>query len=335
MYWLLAIGALSVSGHKVEEPISAILGAFDSARVVALGENHGHQEFHDLVLRLLEDPRAADVIDDVAVEWGNAQYQGVVDRYVAGSAVPWDSVTMAWRNTVVSPNTVWDAPVYERFFKELRRINRSLSDEARYRVLLADSPVEWSSIDSLPDLRPHFDRAGSMAEVVRTESLLVGRRTLFIAGGLHVSRIPRVRENAIGVPVGEITPVAWLELRHPGSTFVIQSMGSAERLGVHALIGSGPPGFIRLDGTTGPGAIPANRTTTLRDRDGTVPPVYGQAVLRDVVDAVLVWDIDDLTFQDPDSEAYADDWYWDELNRRSRMLRGQPMDPSLRGDGSR
>jgi hypothetical protein len=310
--------------------VDAVLAAFEPAWVVALGENHGHLEFHELVIRLLEDPRASEVIDDIAVEWGNALYQDVVDRYVGGGEVPWDSVTMAWRNTVVSPNTVWDAPVYERFFREVRRINESLAPDLRFRVLLSDSPVEWSRVDSLPDLQPFFDRARSMADVVRRESVSRGRRALFIAGGLHVSRKVRVRSNETGVPVGEITPIAWLELYHPGSTYVIQSMGSAERLGLDDLVGDGPPSVIRLSPAVGPGAIRANRTTTLRNRDGSTPDVYGAAVLGDLVDAVIVWDIDQLTFPDPSPATYAIDWYWEALNRRSLLLRGQPMDPSRR-----
>ncbi len=146
---------------------------------------------------VLDTPGAADRIDDIAVEWGNALYQGVVDRYVNGDSVPWDSVTMAWRNTIVSPNTVWDAPVYERFFRQVRRINASLPPASRYRILLADSPVDWAQIDSVPQLQPFFERTESIAGVVRRESLQKGRRCLLLAGGLHVSRIPRVRRSSL------------------------------------------------------------------------------------------------------------------------------------------
>jgi len=269
------------------------------------------------------------VIDDVAVEWGNALYQDVVDRYVRGDEAPWDSVTMAWRNTVVSPNTVWDAPVYERFFREVRRINSELDPDRRFRVLLADSPVDWSQIDSVPQLRPYYDRAAAIADVVRRESLLRGRRCLLVAGGLHVSRRPRVRPSQAGVPMGEITPVAWLELRNPGATYVIQSMGRAAELGLTDLIGSGAPRVIPTTG--GPvGDIPANDATALRNADGTRPDVYGRATLRDVVDAVIVWDPTDLTFPEAGPSAYQVEWYWAELNRRSLMIRHQPMDSALR-----
>ena len=324
------LAATVVGQSQDHQVIDAVLKAFESAWVVAIGENHRHVELHALLLELLEDPRSAEVIDDIAVEWGNALYQPIVDRYIRGDSAPWDSMTMAWRNTIVSPNTVWDAPVYEQFFREVRRINESLDETAQYRVLLADSPVEWSVADSVADLRPFFDRARSMAEVVRRESLQQGRRSLFIAGGLHVAKKPRVRPNRFGVPVGEVTPIVWIEVLHPGSSFVIQSMGAAERLGLPDLIGDGAPRLVQLTSTSELAHIDANRTNTLRNRDGSRPNVYGEAVLGDIVDAVILWDVDDLTFVEPDPATYAVEWYWAELNRRSLMLRGQPMDASLR-----
>lgn len=333
----LLFAALSQVPSLGETPTGAeatILAAFDSAWVVALGENHGHLEFHDLVLRILDTPGAAEVIDDIAVEWGNALYQDVVDRYARGDEVSWDSVTMAWRNSIVSPNTVWDAPVYERFFREVRRLNADLPPGSKYRILLADSPVDWAQVDSVPQLRPFFDRARSMADVIRRESLLKGRHCLFLAGGLHVARVPRVRRSSLGVPIGEITPVAWLELRNPGATYVIQSMGRAGHLGLDDLVGSGAPQVVKTAGSA-IGAIPANSATALRNSDGSRPDVYGTLTLADILDAVLIWDPTELTFPDPDPSVYQVDWYWAELNRRSMMLRNQPMDESLRSPDHR
>ncbi len=326
---LLIAATVAVPGQD-GQVLDVVLEAFETARVVAIGENHGHLELHELILALLGDPRSPEIIDDIAVEWGNALYQPIIDRYIRGDSTPWDSVTMAWRNTIVSPNTVWDAPVYERFFREIRRINESLNEDVRYRVLLADSPVEWSAVDSIADLQPFFDRARSMAEVIRNESLLQGRRSLFLAGGLHVAKRPRARPNRMGVPIGEVTPVAWLELYHPESSFAIQSMGAAVRLRVPSLVGPGAPRIVLLAGAPDLSRIEANRTTTLRNRDGSRPDVYGKAVLGDIVDAVILWDADRMTFVDPDPATYSVGWYWEELNRRSLMLRGQPMDPSLR-----
>jgi hypothetical protein len=315
-----------------DDPADLVLDAFEHHRVVAVGENHGHKEFHSWLLHLLERPDAQTAIDDIAIEWGNARYQDIIDRYVRGQDVPRDSVTMAWRNTVVSPNTVWDAQVYAGFFEGIRRINTTLEPGNQYRVLLADSPVDWDEVDSREDLSPYFDRAQYMAEVVRRESLLKGRHTLFIAGGLHVSRIPRRRIREDGVPIGEVTPVAWLELMHPGSVFVIQSMGRAHELGIPLLTTMGKPVARALTSSPALASIQANSTTTLKNRDGSKTDVYGAAVLSDIIDAVLLWDPSDVTLQDPDPDAFQIDWYWDELNRRSRIMRGAPMNAALRSD---
>lgn len=98
-------------------------------------------------------------------------------------------------------------------------------------------------MDSVPQLSPFFDRARAMADVIRRESLLKGRRCLFLAGGLHVAKVPRRRPSALGVPMGEITPVPWLELRNPGATFVIQSMGGRGNWDFRAWSGPAHPGW--------------------------------------------------------------------------------------------
>lgn len=78
------------------------------------------------------------------------------------------------------------------------------------------------------------------------------------------------------------------------------------------------------------GAIPANRATTLRNSDGSRPDVYGTRTLAETLDAVPLWDPNHLMFPDPDPSTYQTDWCWAELNRRSQILRNQPMDESLR-----
>ena len=153
--------------------------------------------------------------------------------------------------------------------------------------------------------------------------------SLFLAGGLHVSREPRVRTSQAGVPTGEVSPVSLLALRHPGAVHVIQSMGRAAELGLDALVGSGPPVVIST-ATPGIGEIPANHATTLRNRDGSRAEVYGALSLADVVDAVLIWDPADVEIEEPAASAFQVDWYWAELERRSLLLTGRPMDPSLR-----
>jgi len=130
--------------------------------------------------------------------------------------------------------------------------------------------------------------------------------------------------------MGEVTPLAWLALKHPGSVFVVQSMARAAELGLSPLSTSGDAIAIRLADSDEIALIPANRTTTLKNMDGTTPDVYGSNTLGDIVDAVILWDSTRVTLQDADPSVFADDEYWNALNERSQLLRGRPMDPSLR-----
>jgi hypothetical protein len=81
-----AIGANAVAGTPWSHLTDGVLDAFKQHRVVALGEAHELQEFHDAVLLLLTDQRIQDTVDAIVVEFGNALYQEVIDRFMAG---PW------------------------------------------------------------------------------------------------------------------------------------------------------------------------------------------------------------------------------------------------------
>src|SRR5215475_2428531 len=81
-------GASAAPNHHHEPGadgfVEAVLTAFESHRLVAVGEVHGLQEHHDALTELLTDPRLPRVVDDVVVEFGNALYQATMDLFTAG-----------------------------------------------------------------------------------------------------------------------------------------------------------------------------------------------------------------------------------------------------------
>ena len=82
------------------EPFSAILDAFKTHQIVALGEGpHGNEQGHLFRLSLILHPRFAMMVNDIVVEFGNSRYQQVMDRFVAGEDVPYDSLRQVWQNT--------------------------------------------------------------------------------------------------------------------------------------------------------------------------------------------------------------------------------------------
>jgi hypothetical protein len=86
----------------------------------------------------LTDPRLPAVAGDMIVEFGNALYQDTMDRFLADQPVA--DLREVWRNTTQSPEQTWDAPVYERFYRTVRAVNRMQPPGRKIRVPLATLP---------------------------------------------------------------------------------------------------------------------------------------------------------------------------------------------------
>src|SRR5512140_2703953 len=176
------------------EAIQAILDAFRSHSIVALsdGTNHGDEQSHAFRLALIRDPRFAATVNDIVVESGNALYQDVIDRFVRGDEVPYSSLRQVWQNTT-QPHSIWDAPIYEEFYRAVRAVNASLPKERQLRVLLGDPPIDWERIHTLEDIRqwmanPLLDRDHYPADLIRREVLAKQRRALVVYGAMHLQR---------------------------------------------------------------------------------------------------------------------------------------------------
>jgi hypothetical protein len=190
------------------EPITAILDAFKTHQIVALGEGaHGNEQGHAFRLSLIRDRRFAEVVNDLVVEFGNSRYQDVIDRFTGGSDVPYDSLRKAWQDTT-QPHDVWDRPIYEEFFRAVRELNRILPEERQLRVLLGDPPVNWDSGEPMLDGKPSMgtlERDPHAADLIRREVLAKNRRALVIYGDNHLFRAGRslvsLVESTAGVRV--------------------------------------------------------------------------------------------------------------------------------------
>ena len=98
-----------------------LVDAFDRFPLVAFSEpRHGAGGTREFFASLVRDPRFAGTVNDVVVEFGNARYQDVVDRYVAGEPVPRDQLKRIWEETTIASG-VWIAPMYEAVLAECGR----------------------------------------------------------------------------------------------------------------------------------------------------------------------------------------------------------------------
>lgn len=90
------------------DPITAVVDAFKTHDVVALGEgNHNNLQSAAFRLSLYRAPRFQAVVRDIVVESGNARHQAIMDRYIAGEDVPEKDLRKAWLETT-QPNPIWE-----------------------------------------------------------------------------------------------------------------------------------------------------------------------------------------------------------------------------------
>jgi hypothetical protein len=171
------------------EPITAVIDAFRTHRVVALGEgSHGNHQAHAFRLALIRDSRFAAAVQDIVVEFGSARHQDLMDRFVNGAEIPNDALRRAWTDTT-QPDAIWDAPIYEEFFRAVRAVNAALPRERRLRVLLGDPPIDWDAVRTREDLdRFASKRDEHAADLIRRETLARGRRGLVLYGDYHFAR---------------------------------------------------------------------------------------------------------------------------------------------------
>ncbi len=186
----------------------AILTAFDTYEIVGLGIlSYSNQDFNNFILALIRNPGLPEQVDDIVVECGNSLYQPILDRYIAGEAVPIAEVRKVWRNTT-QPMCGFSA-FYEQLFPLVRQVNLALPASRKLRVLAGDPPIDWSKVKDRQDLEGFGDRDAGIAAVVESEVLAKHRKALMIFGYRHLT-------HGGGGAVG-----TYERRGHPGITFVI------------------------------------------------------------------------------------------------------------------
>jgi hypothetical protein len=305
----------AASDLQPQDAFRAVFDAMKRFSLVAIGENHQLQEWHDFITALLFHPDLSGKINDIVVEFGNALYQDLADRFVLeGQPVANAELQRIWRYTI-GGGVLWDAPVYAQFFRSVRALNWMRPRERRLRVLLGDPPFDHTKVRSVAD-KPYVlsmvvERDRHYARVVEREVLQKGRRGLLLAGTGHVLRGIRVR--------GQPNAATLLEESHPGSLFVIVPIHESQKVAGEdgrqerrrAIARWPRPSIAPLAGTW------LAETTNFASR--AVTPAAARFGAQ--ADAVLFLGVDEvLTTSSPEPCLYQAGEYSDELKRLSKIL---------------
>jgi len=317
-----AIGSSQVTSPE-RNAFEGVLGAFKKYNIVALDEPHWDRVASEFRIELVHQRGFADNVNDIVFECGNLRYQKVLDRYISGGEPPHEEIAALWRNTTQVGSC--DSPVYEQFLTEVRKVNQSLPQTKKIRVLAPDPPIDWSKVHSRADWVPFLNaRDSSAASLIEREAFQRQRKVLVIMGGMHLYRNNHVTPDLL---LG-----ALIERRHPRSMFVVATIRAAgpqykeleKRIGTSEV-----PYFALLEGTPA-GSLDANpffqfpffKIVNGKDIDvtGKLFPGYK---LQDLADACLILAPEKIAHVDP--KIYENTPYGQELGRRRRILsEGQP-----------
>lgn len=324
------LAAPGATPPRTQDALQAILNAASKYPLIGLGEAHLLQEEHDFIQALLHHPALPGKINDIVVEFGNARYQDIMDRFTSGQPVDNAELRQVWRNTTITgANPVWDAPVYEQFFRTVRAVNMMLPASQHLRVLLGDPPIDWTKVQRLEDWGVFvLQRDTHFATIVEREVLQKNRRALLIAGtghllhGMHGEGDPRQPPDK--APFNAATQI---DRKHPNSLFTIDVLIDKGDNSAQAkqIASWRRPSLITLAGTwlgdeTIPGATGITATTRAQ---------LAEAVL-------YLGTANQLTASRPDPSLYQGGDYAAELERRGKMLvswgvqEGDPLEVNLR-----
>ena len=321
---LLAVAAAAIAAIATTTPAlaaptpadataSALLDAFATHQIVALGQVHDLRQEDDFILDLLHHPRFAATIDSIVVEFGNARFQSRVDRYIAGGHVSRRALQHAWRDPVCTAPGDHDGAA--PFYVAVRRLNRTFPRTDRIRMRLGDPAFDWSKLRRAGQLfRAGAQRDAVFASTAEREAR-AGRHVLLLSGFGHFLR------SAPGRPQTGNAPER-LERGAPGRVWTVLPYGGVpQRQDDFERRFISPLPSVALQPLAGElGDLPATRFLTR-----PLSPGAGLA-LRDLGDALISFGpCAQLRFAKLSRAPFRDRAYLRELDRRNRILFGRPF----------
>jgi hypothetical protein len=217
---LLGASATPAPAPQPRDAVDTLVSAFDRVPIVGLGLAHTVED-DEFSITLVRDPRfAKHHPQNIVIECGNALYQPVLDQYIAGGDVPLARLQLVWRNTTQVFGPCND-PHHKTLLDAVRQLNGRLPADRRIRVLAADPPIDWDTVQTPAEVRSFLGRRDENAtSVIETQVLAKHQRAVVMMGGFHLHR----RHGAL---VQNLTVTEMLESKHPRSTFVVLSGYSA------------------------------------------------------------------------------------------------------------
>jgi hypothetical protein len=160
-----------------------LLDMLGTHKLVINGEFHRRKASWDMLKRLISMPEFADVAGCVFMELPS-HHQPLIDEFFNDDTLNTDIIIKIFQDE--QPNGWWDRGEFE-FLCKLWEINRSLPQDKKIRVVLADYQVPYSEIKTREEARELEDRNSHMADIIANAVAKSddSRNNLFLVGCAH------------------------------------------------------------------------------------------------------------------------------------------------------
>lgn len=175
---------LSYISNVEPSPEEFIMEMLNTHKLVINGEYHRRKVSWDMLKRLISLPGFADKVGCVFMELPS-WHQATMNNFMSCDTLNSNLIFQIFRDAQL--NGWWDRGEYE-FLCKLWGLNRSLPDDKKIRVILADYQVPYSKITSREDTQTLEDRNSHMTKIVvnTIENSTDRRNNLFLVGCAHV-----------------------------------------------------------------------------------------------------------------------------------------------------
>jgi len=211
----------------VDAVVRGLIGVFDQADIVALGEAHMRKVDSDVRIALVRHPDFAKKVRSVVIECGSVTEQATLDRYTRSENVPRAELERVWKATAETTNGFCDDPMYADFLAAVRDVNTRLPAAARIRVLGGHSGPG----------------GGGPTETIAAGVLKNHGKALLIYGGAHFFlNAPADYYARTG---GNLGLARNLDIAFPGRVFTVIPIGDLPS--PPALKSDIPPDYTKFD----------------------------------------------------------------------------------------
>jgi|GEM_PF-2116342 len=302
-----------------------IIQTFQKGNIIGLGEGGHHLEnSHQFFQKMFDNKLIQNTINIVIIEFANANYQDILDRYIFGEEVTLNELRKVWRESTQCIGRFGEADIYFDLLKKIRTVNLSLSESNKIRVLGGDPPINWKTIRSLEDYNEsNSQRNIYPAELVIEYGINRAMKVLVLYAEYHITKI--VDKKSSGNP----TITAYVNDRYPSAMKVIAVLDPQEfQLEEQA---KNWPLYSIIDFDMEEVCdFPAEKYfTQIYNESGRVI-LFQHHKINELFDAFLYIGSSKLWKRVNFPKSVFTDDEWKELNRRRRILGDEPLDDNLR-----